>query len=115
MKKMEIFDPAMCCSTGVCGPSIDKNLLRVSTVINRLDKKGIKVERFNLASQPQNFIDNNLVNELLNKDGVEILPITIVDGRILKTKEYPTNKEFADFLDIPESHISLEVKKINIK
>ena len=27
MKKMVIYDPAMCCSTGVCGPSVDKNEL----------------------------------------------------------------------------------------
>ncbi len=53
MKKMVIFDPAMCCSTGVCGPSVDKNLLRVSTILNRLEKKGIKVERHNLSSDPK--------------------------------------------------------------
>ena len=39
MKKMVIYNPAMCCSTGVCGPSVDKNLLRVSTVLNRLEKR----------------------------------------------------------------------------
>ena len=39
--KLEIFDPAMCCSTGVCGPSIDTNLLRVSTIINDLNRRGI--------------------------------------------------------------------------
>lgn len=36
MKKMIIFEPAMCCSTGVCGPGVDPELLRVSTVINNL-------------------------------------------------------------------------------
>ncbi len=29
MSVIEIFDPAMCCSTGVCGPSIDTELMRV--------------------------------------------------------------------------------------
>ena len=24
MKKLELFEPAMCCSTGVCGPSVDE-------------------------------------------------------------------------------------------
>ena len=33
-KKIEIFDPAMCCSTGICGPSVNENLLRVATLIN---------------------------------------------------------------------------------
>jgi hypothetical protein len=26
MAKMQVFDPAMCCSTGVCGPSVDPTL-----------------------------------------------------------------------------------------
>lgn len=41
MKQVEIFDPAMCCSTGVCDPSIDPELLRVATVISNLKEKGI--------------------------------------------------------------------------
>ena len=53
MKKMVIYDPAMCCPTGVCGPSVDKNLLRVATLLNRLEKRGIKVERHNLSDNPQ--------------------------------------------------------------
>ena len=59
---MVIFDPAMCCSTGVCGPSVDKNLMRVSTLINRLEKKGIVVERHNLSNNPKIFIDNKEIN-----------------------------------------------------
>ncbi len=46
MKKMIIFDPAMCCSTGVCGPGVDPELLRVSTVINNLSNRGVIVERY---------------------------------------------------------------------
>ena len=71
MKKMIIFDPAMCCSTGVCGPSVDKELLRVSTVLNTLKNKGILVERYNLTNNPQIFVDNKVINEILNTKGVE--------------------------------------------
>lgn len=87
MKKMIIFDPAMCCSTGVCGPSVDPELLRVATIINRLKNNGILVERHNLTSNPQIFVDNKEINEILNKEGVEILPVTMVDGIIVKTKK----------------------------
>jgi len=66
MKRMIIFDPAMCCSTGVCGPSVDPELLRVSTVLNNLKNKGILVERYNLTSNPQIFVDNKVINEILN-------------------------------------------------
>lgn len=94
MKKIEIYDPAMCCSTGVCGPSIDQELLRVSTLVDSLTKNGANITRYNLSSQPQAFISNEEVNRLLREDN-DILPITMVDGNVVKTKSYLTNKEFS--------------------
>ncbi|MCC5439040.1 arsenite efflux transporter metallochaperone ArsD [Clostridium botulinum] len=110
MKKMIIFDPAMCCSTGVCGPSVDPELLRVATTINRLKSNGVLVERYNLTSNPQIFVDNKEINEILNREGVEILPVTMVDGIVVKTKAYPTNKEFCELLDISEDYLKITIK-----
>lgn len=110
MRKMEIFDPAMCCSTGVCGPSVDKNLLRVATLLSRLEKHGIKVQRHNLTSDPKSYVDNRKVNKLLLDNGVDILPITIVDGEIVKTKEYPTNGEFIKLLGVPKEYAMSELE-----
>jgi len=110
MKKMIIFDPAMCCSTGVCGPSVNPELLRLSTVLNNLNKRGIVIERYNLTSNPQAFIDNNKVNGLLNSDGVEILPITILDGEVVKTKAYPTSEELCKMLEIPEEYLRSKIQ-----
>lgn len=110
MKKMSIFDPAMCCSTGVCGPSIDTELLRVATVLKNLKSNGVVVERFNLTNNPQAFVDNKIINELLNKEGVDILPVVIVNGEVVKIKAYPTNEEFCTLLDIPESYLKLKIK-----
>ncbi|GMB00969.1 arsenite efflux transporter metallochaperone ArsD [Pelosinus sp. IPA-1] len=106
MSKIEIFDPAMCCSTGICGPGIDQELLRVATTINTLTKKGITVFRYGLSSEPQAFIDNKKVNEYLMKDEVEVLPITVVDGEVVKTKEYPTDDEFAKWSGIPREEFT---------
>lgn len=111
MKKMIIFDPAMCCPTGICGPSVDPELLRVATVLNNLKKKGINVERFNLTGNPQAFVDNKVINELLNTEGVDILPVVIVDGEVFKTKAYPTNEEFCTILGIPESYLKAAALK----
>jgi hypothetical protein len=111
MKEMIIFDPAMCCSTGVCGPSVDKNLLRVATLLNNLKSNGIVVERYNLTSNPQIYVDNKVVNRMLLKEGVEVLPITMVDGEVVKTKAYPTNEEFCSFLEIPADYLKLSIKK----
>lgn len=99
MKKLEIFDPAMCCSTGVCGPSIDKDLMRVATVINRLKEKGVEIQRYGLASEPFEFISNPVINEILGTEGADILPITLLDGEVVKTKVYPTNEEFTQWLE----------------
>ena len=67
MKNIEIFDHAMCCSTGVCGPSIDTELLRVATVINTLKEKGISIKRYGLSNEPQAFISNKVINGVLDE------------------------------------------------
>ncbi|HBI04767.1 MAG TPA: arsenical resistance operon transcriptional repressor ArsD [Paenibacillaceae bacterium] len=110
MKKMMIFDPAMCCPTGVCGPSVDPELLRVSTTLNTLKNKGIIVERHNLTNNPQAYVDNKTVNQLLNSDGVDILPVTMVNGAVVKTKAYPTNDEFCELLEIPADTLKATLK-----
>lgn len=111
MKKMIIFEQAMCCSTGVCGPSVDRELLRVSTVINNLKNKGILVERYNLSSNPQIFVANKEINKMLADKGVEILPVTMVDGIAVKIKTYPTDEEFCNLLGVPTDYLKAAVKK----
>ena len=100
MKKIRIYEPAMCCSTGVCGVSVDPELLRMSSLVEKLDKKGIDIKRFNLNSAPQEFIENKKVNEILNQKGEDVLPITIVDDEIIKSGAYPSNEEFEEILSI---------------
>jgi len=108
MKKIEIFDPAMCCSTGVCGPSIDPELMRMATVINTLKEKGIVIKRHGLSSEPQDFISNKTISDILQKEGADVLPVTLLDGEVVKTKIYPTNDELSKWL---ETEISTEPKK----
>ena len=100
MKKIEIFDLAMCCSTGVCGPSIDPELMRMATVINALKEQGIIIKRHGLSNEPQDFISNKVISDILQKEGADVLPVTLVDGEVAKTKEYPTNEELSKWLDV---------------
>ena len=111
MKKMIIFEPAMCCSTGVCGPGVDRQLLRISTVINNLKNNDILVERYNLASNPQIFVDNKTINKMLNECGIDVLPVTMVDDIIVKTKTYPTDEDFSNLLGVPLSSLKSDIKK----
>lgn len=101
MKKVEIFDPPMCCPTGVCGPAIDPELLRIATVINSLKEKGADISRHGLSSDPMVFITRQVINDILQNEGAEVLPVTLVDGQVVKTKAYPTNQELSDWLEVP--------------
>lgn len=111
MKTMFIYEPALCCETGICGVSVDPELLRISTVVNTLNKKDVKIQRYNLNSNPQAFVDNIEINQLIMEEGVEALPATVVDGKIVKTKAYPTNGEITEVLEIPENYLGEEPKQ----
>ncbi len=114
MKKMQIFESAMCCSTGLCGVGVDSELLRITTVLNSLKKNGIEVDRFNLTNAPMEFVNNKAVNDFLNTKGVDELPAVVLDGEILITGRYPSNEEFAKLLNIPISFLGEQEKTFNI-
>ncbi len=78
MKTLQIFDPAMCCSTGVCGPSLDQTLVTLAADVNFLKSKGVSVERFNLAHQPEAFTDNPMIMTEMG-GAAENLPLFVVD------------------------------------
>lgn len=101
MKTMKIFEPAMCCPTGLCGVSVDPELLRISTVLNTLQQNGIEVQRFNLTNAPAEFVKNKAVTEYLQKFGPEKLPVVLVDDFIVIAGRYPTNDEFTSWLELP--------------
>jgi sulfur carrier protein ThiS len=89
MKHIQVYDPALCCSTGVCGPGVDPDLVRVAALLAKLKKDGHTVERYNLGQQPTEFVSNQTVKETLDKEGVECLPLIFVDGKIVSRGEYP--------------------------
>jgi len=103
MKKLSIYDPAMCCPTGMCGVSIDPEFLRVATSLHTLRKNGVEVHRYNLSSMPGEFVKNKIVNDYLNSDGPDILPLTLLDDVVVLTKRYPTNSEMTELLGISPS------------
>ncbi|MDD5286093.1 MAG: arsenite efflux transporter metallochaperone ArsD [Desulfuromonadaceae bacterium] len=98
--KIEIFDPAMCCSTGVCGPSVDPELVRIKEVLRRIQKQApeVKVERYGLSNDPQAFVANSAVAELLKSDGPGCLPLSFVDGKLLSKGSYPGNEQLQTIL-----------------
>ncbi len=91
---IRVFDPAMCCSTGVCGPSVDPDLARFAADVDWLQKQGVTIERFNLSSQPTAFAETPAVKEALAR-GIEVLPLVLVDGRIAVEGAYPSRETLA--------------------
>ena len=115
MKKMKIFEPAMCCPTGLCGVGVDPELIRISTALEALKKHGVTVERFNLNSAPMEFITDQTINAYINEKGPEGLPAVTVDGEIIITGRYPTNEEFTKLLDLSEDILKKQSKPLAVK
>ncbi|MEW5977658.1 MAG: arsenite efflux transporter metallochaperone ArsD [Acidobacteriota bacterium] len=102
-KKVEVFDPPMCCSSGVCGPAVDPVLSRFAADLQWLVDCGIKVERYNLSQQPHAFAANPVVKSALAEEGVSVLPLILVDGQPRVRTRYPTREELSQLTGLPGS------------
>jgi hypothetical protein len=98
MKKIVVYDPPMCCSTGVCGPDIDPILPRFAGMLAQLEGQGIAVERHNLAQQPMAFAQNPEVRAFLEKEGPGGLPLIFVDDVLEIKGRYPELEERSAFI-----------------
>jgi len=98
--KIEIFDPAMCCSTGICGPSVDPELVRIQETLRqiRIQAPEVQVERHGLSADPQAFVANSAVAELLKNEGPQCLPLCFVDDQLVSQGGYPTNQQIQETL-----------------
>ena len=93
--KLEIFEPTMCCSTGICGPSVDENLVKISENIEIIKKEfeGLDVQRYQPQTHPFAFMGNMTVSSLVKENGQSVLPITVLNGKVIKQGVYPTLEE----------------------
>lgn len=98
MKKIQIFDPALCCSSGVCGVDVDQALVSFAADAAWAQHNGALVERFNLAQQPLVFVEHAVVKGLLERSGESALPVTLVDGELALAGRYPTRDELTRWL-----------------
>ena len=105
--KIQVFDPPMCCSTGVCGPSVDPQLVRFSADLEWLKSQGVTVERFNLAQQPGAFARDAAVKAALEMRGDSSLPLVKVNGEVKSNGVYPSRDELAAWAGIGASTPSI--------
>jgi hypothetical protein len=99
MKTVYVYDKPMCCSTGICGPEVDPVLPKFAADLDWLKTQGHHVERFNLAQQPQAFMENKLVHHLLSTAGTDCLPVVVVDGKVVSQSTYPSREDFSAWVD----------------
>lgn len=95
LAKLQVFDPAMCCSTGICGPNVDPKLVQFAADLDWLTSQDVPVERYNLSQSPAAFAANATVKATLDKHGTDCLPLVLVDGAIASVGGYPTRVELA--------------------
>ena len=97
--EVEIFDPPMCCPTGMCGPTIDQTLLDLNEMIQALQAQGVSVARYQMTSHPNAFLNNAEVMKIVLEKQMEALPITVVQGKVIKTQAYPSLEEVNTYLN----------------
>jgi AhpD family alkylhydroperoxidase len=100
MKSIQIFDPVLCCSTGVCGVEVDQKLVTFAADIDWAQQNGARIERFNLGQQPMAFVENAAAKAFLETSGQDALPLVLVDGAVEMSGRYPTRAELADWSGI---------------
>lgn len=98
MNTIQVYDPPLCCPTGVCGTQVDPALARFAALLQGLAGKGVHVQRHNLGQQPLAFVQNEVVKALLEKEGLECLPLIFLNGEIHFQGRYPKEEEGRDFL-----------------
>lgn len=103
MTAIQVFDPALCCSTGVCGVDVDQQLVDFSADVDWVKLNGAQIERFNLAQQPMAFAENPAVKAFLEHSGAEALPLILVDGEVALAGRYPSRDELAQWAGLNNS------------
>ncbi len=102
MKTIQVYDPAMCCSSGVCGVDVDQALVSFSADVDWAKQNGVQIARFNLSSEPMAFADTQIVSKFLERSGAEALPLILVDGEIALAGRYPTRSEIIHWAGITD-------------
>ena len=97
MSTLQVFDPPMCCATGVCGPTVDPNVVQFAADLDWLATRGVTIRRFNLAQEPTSFAENAAVKALLARSNGSELPAIVVDGAVVASGRYPTRDALAAF------------------
>lgn len=111
MQTITVYDPPMCCSTGVCGLEVDPKLAQFAGDLDWLKERGVRVERINLAQEPGRFVENAAVNEILDRSGGDDLPAIIIGNTLVANGRYPGREELASFVGLSPKPTPLDLNE----
>lgn len=99
--KIEFYEPPMCCSTGICGPSVDERLIRLKENIDTLKNKyeDLEIYRYMISQQPLKFRVNREVYSIVSEQGKKSLPIAAINGKVFKVGDYPSLEEMEKLIE----------------
>jgi len=100
MTTVTVYDPAMCCSTGICGAEVDQTLVTFAADLDWLKSEGISVTRINLSQEPAEFATNEAVKTVLQNDGVDGLPVVMLGDVMFSSGRYPARGELAELTGV---------------
>lgn len=109
-KMLEVFDPAMCCSSGVCGPEVDPKLVQFAADLAWLKSEGVAVQRHNLSQDPGSFVGQALVQKALTEDGDAALPLLLCSGSVVSKGRYPARSELSTWFGLTVSQASADTE-----
>lgn len=109
MTVVSVYDPPMCCSTGVCGPEVDPRLARFAGDLEWLKSQGIEVQRFNLAQEPRRFVEDAAVKAILDRSGGDELPAIVVGSDLVCSGRYPDRAELGAWAGVDTKNAAVEM------
>ena len=114
MIQITVYDPPMCCSTGICGSDIDQRLVDFAADLDWLKSQGVTVRRISLSQEPAEFTANQAINQLMQESGGDDLPAIVVDDAIVSQACYPSRQELAAWsgLNKPALEITEQVREL---
>lgn len=89
---IEIFDDGPVGPVALAGPSPDPEQVILEEELRRLSREhgdAVRVRRYNLGREPRQYLEHPPVAALLRERGPAVLPVTLVNGRVVKTGAYP--------------------------
>lgn len=110
LNTLQVFDPAMCCSTGACGPDVDTKLVQFAADLDWLKSQGVIVQRHNLSQNPAAFVANEAVNTALVEKGEAALPVILINGKVTTMGLYPERNEMAAWFKLKASAMPAPAK-----